>query len=639
MFKDRSITFKLVMLILLSAGAIFAAIFAYNYHISKQIIIRNIRQNAENLTMAMVNRMDLVLRAVEEMPEGLAFTLEKIPLSESELLSLLGILVEKNPDVYGSTAAFEPYAFSGKKTCFAPYFFKPEGKLQFRYLACDSYRYFSRDWYSIPKEQKRPSWNEPYYDKGGGNIIMATYSVPFFYEGRETVKFRGVVTADISLSWLQEVVSSIRTGQTGYAFLLTGNGTFLTNPDGNIIMNKTIFALAKGNAALEKIGEEMISGKSGFVPVKGVLAGKEYWIAYAPMSTTRWSLGVIFPQDEVMADVIHLQHVVWFLGIMGILFVLIVTALITHSIVRPLRALASASEVIAEGNLDVNLPAVKGRDEVGTLTASFQNMATSLKKYIADLTRTTAEKERIESELSVAREIQMDMLKHVFPPFPDIPEFDIYAVIKPARAVGGDLYDFFFMDDDHLCFTIGDVAGKGVPASLMMAVTQTLIETHGTGGLDPGKILERVNKHISKDNPSCMFVTLFMGVLNIRTGKLTYCSGGHNPPVLLSLKGKIGPLELTGGIPLGLEEAFTFGHRTILLEKGDTLFLYTDGVTEAMNGEGQFFTEERLEQVLKDLRNLPISEMAAGVMKEIDAFVGTAPQADDITMLVLRFNG
>jgi sigma-B regulation protein RsbU (phosphoserine phosphatase) len=639
MFKDWGITFKLVLLILLSAGTIFASIFAYNYHVSKRIIVKNIRQNAENLTMSTVNRIDLVLRTVEEMPESLAFALEKTSFSEKELLSLLGILVEKNPDVYGSTVAFEPYAFNGNRPCFAPYFFKPEGKLQFRLLDCESYKYFTQDWYKVPKVQERPFWSQPYYDKGGGNIVMATYSIPFFEEGRETGKFRGVVTADISLSWLQELVSSIRMGQTGYAFLLTGNGTFLTHPDRHIILNETIFAWAKGNVALEKIGEEMISGKSGFVPVKGVLAGQECWIAYAPLSTTRWSLGVIFPQDEVMADVIQLHHLVWFLGSMGILFVLIVIALITRSIIRPLRALVASTEGLAEGNLDVNLPAIKGRDEVGMLTVSFQNMVVSLKKYIADLTRTTAEKEKIESELGVAREIQMDMLKHVFPPFPDIPEFDIYAVIKPARAVGGDLYDFFPMDDDHFCFTIGDVSGKGVPASLMMAVAQTLIQTHGTEGLDPGRILEQVNRHLSKDNPSCMFVTLFMGVLDIRTGDLTYCSCGHNPPVLMSLDGKLRLLDLTEGIPLGLEEDFSFEAKTILLKKGDTLFLYTDGVTEAMNGQRQFFTEERLEQTLRDLENVPIYEMASGVMDKVEAFTGTSPQADDITVLVLRFNG
>ena len=639
MFKDRGITFKLVVLILLSTGAIFASIFAYNYHISRQIIVNNIRQNAQNLAMATVNRMDLVLRAVEEIPEGLAFALEKTSFSEKELLSLLHILVEKNPDVYGSTAAFEPYAFNDS-SCFAPYFFKPEGKLQFRYLDCGSYSYFSQDWYKLPKKQDRPLWSQPYYDKGGGNIIMATYSVPFFYEGRETEAFRGVVTADVSLSWLQTLVSSIQMGETGYAFLLTGNGTFLTHPDLNVALKKTIFELAGENAAFEKIGKEMISGKRGFVSVKGILADQECWIAYAPLSTTGWSLGVIFPRDEMMADVIHLHHVVWFLGSVGILFVLIVIALIIRSIISPLRALAASTESIAGGHLDVNLPDVKGRDEVGVLTVSFQNMVASLKQYIADLTRTTAEKERIESELSVAREIQMGMLKLVFPPFPDIPEFDIYAVIKPARAVGGDLYDFFLMDDDHLCFTIGDVSGKGVPASLMMAVTQTLIETRGAEGLDPGKILEQVNRHVSKDNPSCMFVTLFMGVLNIRTGKLIYCSGGHNPPVLITgNNGKISLLNLTDGIPLGLEENFSFGHRTVEMEKRDTLFLYTDGVTEAMNGEMQFFTEERLEQVLMGLRNAPIPDMAAGVMKEVEVFTGTAPQADDITVLVLRFNG
>lgn len=637
--RSRGIAFKLIIFILASSTLIFMLIFGYNYYFSRRIIVKNVEENAKNLTFTTVNRVETVLGSIEKIPENLAYFLENSSYTRDELINLIRSVVEKNPEIYGSTIAFEPYTFEKNSLYFAPYFYKSGGKIKFAYLGGVSYRYFYLDWYQIPKEINRPQWSEPYYDEGGGNIIMSTYTVPFYKTVSGKGQFMGVVTADVSLEWLQEIVSSIRISETGYAFLISKNGMIITHPTGDLIINETIFSMAEArqDAQLREIGREMIGGKSGFVPINGIVSDKKYWMFYAPLPSSGWSLGVLFPQDELMMDITSLNRNVLFLGMSGFLLLLGVIALISGSITRPLRVLARATKDIATGNLDIELAVIKSQDEVGKLTESFIYMKQALKQYIKELTETTAAKERIESELKIAREIQMGILPKIFPPFPDRPEFDIYATIEPAKEVGGDFYDFFFIDDDHLYFVIGDVSGKGVPASLFMAVTKTLIKAKTERDMLPDEILTRVNKELCTENDSNMFVTIFLGILNTQTGEIYYSNGGHNPPYLLYNHGDVELLENTGGVALGVIEDVKYQTKKITLRTGDGIFLYTDGVTEAMDGDGNLFSDHRLKEFLQRVNSFSPEGIIRGTVDEVKSFSSGVPQADDITILALRY--
>jgi sigma-B regulation protein RsbU (phosphoserine phosphatase) len=233
---------------------------------------------------------------------------------------------------------------------------------------------------------------------------MTTFSVPFYRVTMGERVFMGVVTADVSLSWLQEIVSSIKVAHTGYGFLLSKNGTFITHPDPGLIMNETIFtaAEARGDTHMREIGREMIRGGSGFTRFKSLLTAKDCWMVYCPVSSSGWSLGVLFPQDELMEDITQLNRIVLFLRLAGFILVLVVIVLIAGTITRPLRALSSATEHVAKGNLDFVLPSIRSEDEVGRLAQSFGTMMSSLKRYLVDLTEATAANERIESELKIA---------------------------------------------------------------------------------------------------------------------------------------------------------------------------------------------------------------------------------------------
>jgi phosphoserine phosphatase RsbU/P len=333
-------------------------------------------------------------------------------------------------------------------------------------------------------------------------------------------------------------------------------------------------------------------------------------------------------------------------GLMLLIFLLsvVIAYLLVNRISQPLNLLADHARSLAAAdfsnapNVPANIEALSqtSKDEIGNLAGSFVHMERALQRSIENLKKTTAAKERIESELKIAHDIQMSMVPKIFPPFPNRPEFELYATLEPAREVGGDFYDFFFIDDNHLCLAIGDVSGKGIPAALFMAVTRTLFRTTASKVSMPDKILSLLNLEMCRNNETCMFVTVFCAVLDIRTGEVEYSNGGHNLPYLIS-HGEPAPLENTGGMALGFTEDVTYRSEKIVLRAGDRLFLYTDGVTEAMDEEGNQFSEPRLAEFLHQANGASVTELIRGAVDQVRRHSAGAPQSDDITALTLKY--
>ena len=639
--RNRGLAFKLSLFILASTTVIFFVAFGYNYVETRYIVMKNVEQNAKNLTLATANQIEMILRGVDKSPRYLAQSLENISYSQPELLTQIEAVVSLNPEIFGSTVAYEPYARDSKSFYFAPYYSREKDRIKLSFLGGKDYKYHLWDWYLIPRELDRPVWSEPYFDDGGGNIVMSTFSVPFYRKVKDERKFVGVVTADVSLEWLKQIVSKVTIYQSGYAFLISHNGVFITHPNKDLIMRESIFSVAEasGDLTLRKIGSDMIRGGQGFVALPDYFTGKKAWMYYTPLPSVGWSIGVVIPQKELFADVSNLNWIVLIIGIAGFAFLFFVVTAISSSITRPLSNLARTTTEIAKGKLDVILPQGQSNDEVGALTASFKNMQLSLKEYITNLKETTAAKERMESELKIARTIQMSFLPKRFPPFPEKKEFDIYSTIVPAKEVGGDLYDFFLLDEETLFFSIGDVSGKGVPAALFMAASKILMKGTISRELELSEALGKVNRELCIENEATMFLTFFCGVLNFKTGKLTYSNAGHNPPLLLRSGRKPEWLPVPPGIFLGVFEDSSYQTMEARLEPGDALFLYTDGVTEAMDIKEKAYSDERLLRLLEDLSGEHPENMVANVISDVAAFVGDAPQWDDITILALRFSG
>ena len=245
----------------------------------------------------------------------------------------------------------------------------------------------------------------------------------------------------------------------------------------------------------------------------------------------------------------------------------------------------------------------------------------------------------VQRDLSIATRIQQSLLPSTFPPFPNHPEVDLYAEMLTAKEVGGDFYDYYFVDEDRLGFVIGDVSGKGIPAAIYMAVSRTLLKAIAHQVAHPGEVLRKLNTLLIPESEAATFVTMFYGVLNIRTGEVQFSNGGHNPPYLLRSSGGVEQLPLTGGFILGKIAQLEFDTAKVKLEPGDTLFLYTDGVTEAMDGEMNPYEEQRLEKFLGMRNGSSIQELIKGSFVDLKFFANGAPQADDITILALRYQG
>jgi phosphoserine phosphatase RsbU/P len=346
---------------------------------------------------------------------------------------------------------------------------------------------------------------------------------------------------------------------------------------------------------------------------------------------------VTLPTDHVQAAIQNRIRLAMVVSGLVLLLGSVIAIFGAKTISRPIAELTEMTRRIAGGDFTQRIT-ISAKNEIGTLAASFNEMTRRLNESIEHLKETTAAKERIERELQIAHEIQMSMVPKIFPPFPDRSEFDIFAALVPAKEVGGDLYDFFFIDDDHLCFAVGDVSGKGVPASLFMAVTKTLFRATAGNGGTPGEILARLNTDICRDNESCMFVTFFCGILNIRTGQVDYSNGGHNLPYYLHRDG-VDPLENLGGISLGLVERSPYASGRMVLRPGDALLLYTDGVTEAMNMSETLYSDERLAQFLGTNRSSAPRPIIGDLISDVRHFAGEAPQSDDITVLALHYFG
>jgi sigma-B regulation protein RsbU (phosphoserine phosphatase) len=299
------------------------------------------------------------------------------------------------------------------------------------------------------------------------------------------------------------------------------------------------------------------------------------------------------------------------------------------------------ASAVAEEDLEVY---TMGGDDVKRLISRDPALGINLiqlaiKRLMENLKVETEARERINTELRIARDIQSSMLPRTFPPFPRRPEFEIFAMMEPAKEVGGDFYDFFFVDENRLCVLVGDVSSKGVPAALFMAISKALLKSEALRGYPATEILARVNNLICPDNPECMFVTVFCLIFNATTGEAECCSAGHNPPLLCTSDGAVEYLDSPQGMVVGFRENLVYHSRTIRLKPGELLLLYTDGVTEAENSRLEAYSEQRLKSCVSALRHRELVELISGVRQDIALHAQSQPQSDDISMLALKYKG
>ena len=547
-------------------------------------------------------------------------------------------LLALNPNIMGAAVAYNPDYEPKKGIPFSPYAHRDSKGIHTKQLNTPEYDYIHQEWYTKPIEQGKATWSEPYLDEGGGEVMMITYSQPLVNSKGEIY---AVQTADIALDWLSEITQKVDSTlfdeffnellREKYRFIVTRKGAFVAHPDKNYLGHKTIYDFFKEQGEGSAKADSLLNGKNiiHFSDPNG-----DSMILFSDsIENTDWLTCTIIPLGGIYLFVWAIIGLLIGIIIIGLLIVALFCRSAINRITKPIRKFADAVDEIASGNLSAELPTIKTKDEMLRLHNSFQSMQKSLIQQIEETKSANEEKGRIESELNIARGIQMSMLPKIFPPFPDRNDIEIFGQQHPAKEVGGDLYDFYIRDE-KLFFCIGDVSGKGVPASLVMAVIRTLFRTISFREAQPDRIMFGINNAIADNNDSNMFVTMYLGVLDLPTGRLRYSNAGHNAPLLIGQT--IGLLPCAANVPLGVMPDWKFNQQETTIDIGTCIFLYTDGLTEAENMVHEQFMEERMIEVAKASSHQP-QQLTEEMISAVRQFVGNAEQSDDLTMLAIQY--
>lgn len=636
----RSLATRLALVTLITTAVIFFVAAGAMYFKFRVILLEAAETHSGELAQATANRILANLNELVGAGQATAAAIasNQFQPGSPELEAFMLDVLQSNREIRGAGVSFAPFMALPDQRYFGFTAIQtPAGPMVAHHYTDPALDSYTRDWFQVPALTGRPFWTNPapatLFD---GQRLVTTYSLPVMRDG----VFIGVVIIGTELEIFTDLLSQIELYNTGFAFLTSPSGQFVSYPNENWIMRESLFSLAEtlNQPALRELGRDMQRLRSGFRPLPTGLLDVPAYIHFVRLPSVDWAVGVIIPEHELFADIHSVLRWVATIGAVGFLVLLLTIIAISRGITRPLQSLVSSAGEIARGNLDEPLPPARINDEVGELTQSLDEMRRSLKDYINDLTATTAAKERIESELKIARNIQMSFL----PKRLDLGEaeglVDLRAKLISAKAVGGDLYDYFMMQSGrHLYFAVGDVSDKGVPAALFMAVTKTLVKGFAETADQPNEILRRVNDELAGNNESGMFVSYLGGILDLDSGQLQLANAGHTPSLIRHADGEIDWLKLPPDLVLGVVDGFEFQLTTMQLAPGDTLMLYTDGVTEAADVGQRFYGEDRLLALFASICTEPARDQVNTVVDDVLAFTGEADQADDITVLVLRY--
>ena len=517
------------------------------------------------------------------------------------------------------------------------------------------YEFRDSVWYRQGRDAGTCVFTDTYQD-GYGRGLTITCVAPFYDAAGQ---FAGCVAMDVLMHELNSSMVNDGIQEPTVATLFDHEGNYIAGRDVDALSDNMGSIFDEGrDEALRQVGAGILEKKNGIVSVG---EGEDAtYIAFATIESTDWTLCIMSPVSTVIAPALAIRESIdqnteavvssvmkgiqtviqscLLLSAVILLAVTLFTGKFSKKISDPLKTLEADVRQISGGNLD-NRTLVRTDDEIGSLADSFNHMTDSLQKYIADLTEATAKEERIVGELAAATNIQASMLPRNFADFSECREFDLYASMVPAKEVGGDFYDFFRIDDDHICLVMADVSGKGVPAALFMVVAKTLIKSRAQHGESPAEILSNVNAQLCENNEQQFFVTVWLAVIELSTGRGIAANAGHEHPVLRRADGTFEPVIYRHSPAVATMEGVRFREHPFELHPGDRLFVYTDGVPEATDAGDQLFGMDRLLAALNSDPLVPPKQLLQNVHCAIDAFVGSAPQFDDTTMMCFHYYG
>lgn len=646
--------------------------------IAKNIVLMEEASNHRS-SLATVNaRVERMLTEVSTSTSNRVNEIEGNLSHPDKLADIMSEVVAQNPSIRSCGISFVDGYYPQKGRWFCPYAVRTDSsKIEQRIIGSAHHDYLKAEWFTEALKTEKSYWSKPFFDASDSITPLVSYMTPIHDKQGKTVAILG---ADLSLKQIRErlfpylrssdgrdsihidfrdrsrkdkkdgILLNIDWRGVTMKFIIDHDGTYITHPNKDYIIKQNYFERAKATSDTidDLVGRHMVEGMTGAYSKNGVLIqsikffDSDIWpvyMFYEPVKNTNWSIASVVPSPMVDILAIGMGVIMLVLIALALLVTRIAGRMIIKRATKPLSQLATSANEVAKGNFKAQLPKIKHNDEIRLLRDSFEGMQHSLKDYIEELKDTTASKAAIEKELKVAHDIQMSMLPKTFPPYPERNDIDIYGTLTPAKDVGGDLFDFYIRNE-RLFFCVGDVSGKGVPASLVMAVTRSLFRNISTHLSEPNLIIKALNSALADSNETNMFVTLFLGVLDLHTGSLQYCNAGHNSPMIIGQD--VQTLPCDPNLPIGVMTDWDFTCQEIRLEPQTTVFLYTDGLNEAEDATHAQFDEARIVSVVSSLLavgdNNP--ETFVRTMSEsVHAFVGEAEQSDDLTMLAVKYNG
>ena len=636
-FIRRKLSVRVSLWVVFFAAIIFNVALGFLFYQSREAVRQEAVSRATQILDKTSLRVEGILNRVEVASNMTKWLVQRHPDRADSMFVYSRGMLQNNPDFYNCSIAFEPYYFKDKGRYFSAYTKHIGDSIRTIQGGSDNYQYFFADWYLMPQLLKKPCWTEPYMD-----LDVATNTSEMVTSYCQTIADKqgnviGVVNTSLSLNWLSQTISAVKPYPNSYSIMIGRGGTYFVHPDTTKITRQTIFTqtLEQPDTALTALGYAMQHGEEGMKHMN--INGQDSYVFYKPLGQTGCSMAIVCPESDIFSGFDRLRRTVMTIVTVGLLLMLYMFIRIITRELKPLRRLAHEAETIASGHFDAELPDFQRIDEIGQLSHSFGNMQQSLVKYIEELKNTTAQKASIESDLRIASEIQMGMLPEQFPTKADRDDVQLYASLTPAKEVGGDLFDFYFRDE-KLFFCIGDVSGKGVPASLFMAVTRSTFRTVSAHESMPDRIVTTMNKTIADMNKRDMFVTLFVGVLDLPTGRLRYCNAGHDAPLLVGAG--VGELPCDSNIPVGFMSTWEYSLQEVQIFTNTTIFLFTDGLTEAMDAKYAQFEMKRVNDVanraLANQQQEPL-QLISQMTEAVHQFVGDAEQSDDLTMMAIQY--
>ena len=624
---SRFITWRVIGIMVFFNVLIFGAVFYFDLVASR--LAGELR--SKHVISAIEGRLNTIVQVVKITSKNNLDAVEANLQSPEAVFQTLEKELKLNPHLEGCFAAFEPNYFPEYGRWFEAYaYFADSTHIDTRQIGSQQHDYFNGVWYrkGLELESAEDGYlTDPYFDDVVEGQMYCSYVRPIRdAQGRKV----GVYGIDLNFNWIYTSVALSERLVKDFEEIVDNQGDLGAANEFFILM---LDSKGQKIAGTKELDEETVQTiiKEDDIEYRPMKAnGSTYYITTDHLTPTGCILVVAQQRDFVFLSGYILGAILIIFMTIGTLVIFFFTSHSIRHAIQPLEFLSDSAHKVAQGDFSTPLPVFKHNDEVAHLRNSFETMQQSLAQYVEELKATTAAKALMQSELNVARNIQMSMLPKTFPAFPDRKDLDLYATLTPAKAVGGDLYDFFIRDE-KLFFCIGDVSGKGVPASLVMAVSRTLFRNIAASTSEPHRIVEMMNVNICEGNENCMFVTLFVGVLDLKTGRILFCNAGHDAPFVEGTQ-----IDCKSNLPIGVIPDLNYSDQEIEMAPGSILFLYTDGLTEAEDANHKLFGKERVAAVVSTFDGTP-RQLIETVTDAVLQFVGETEQHDDLTLFALKY--